>query len=61
MSIGAPVLPGAGMGKIITRLYIQGMQEEKVDKHCPGPPFGKQQGLLEGLTLNAQADADLLT
>lgn len=49
------------MGKIITRLYIQGMQEEKVDKHCPGPPFGKQQGLLEGLSLNAQANADLLT
>lgn len=59
--IGAPVLPGVSMGKIITLLYIQKMQEQKTDKHYPGPPSRKQQGLLEGPSLDAQANADLLT
>lgn len=37
------------------------MQEQKLDKHYPGPPAGKQQGLLVGPSLHVQGDADLLT
>jgi hypothetical protein len=61
VSTGAPVLPGVSMGKISTLLYIQEMQEQKADKHCPGSPSSKQQGLLAGPSLDAQANADLLT
>lgn len=59
VSTVSPVLPE--VGRIITPLYRQEMQGQKIEKHCPGPSSWKQQRLLVRPSLDAQAKVGLFT